>query len=865
MTDICATFSNTFQTKGNFKFKDDETAQLIIELADELGFNADQLATHYDTYASMRDLPFDIAQGNVNGFKSFLAKEINTGKENAKAKPIVMGKSPLMRRTLEDAPDKLDFPTPKRQATEASLKAAFKAAGGSYGPPTPLATTPVTAKKLVAALTPPSTATKFTGRTNLCLNQGQKSRVAKQQKAVGSKTGQKSRVVQQQKAGGSKTACTIQTLGETFFDVGAAHLHMMDTVDTKVNAIEERILDFSQAFKECMGGEAADVDKSSVDDVWVVGRIVSDCEGALNAESVLLEGSRMASEGARVRLDMSALPSVVAAQGNNPTGNTFLAKELVTHLPARATTKSRLQQGGDEEAAPLTMVVAAGPYTTTGDMLFEPLNELLQFCSEKQPDLLLLMGPFVDVEHPLIKSGTLDCTFDKIFQEQVLSRLSSWQQQNPSSRVTLMPSVRDAHALPVFPQPAMPLRASSSAAAAGHAGFASNPAAAALAASMDGAAVSSIQNPCSFAVSTHASNSVVVSACSTDVIKHLSSVEHAKVPAGQDRMAAVASHVVGQRSFYPIYPAAVGTCLDSSQASQLHLRQPPNVLVLPSDLAPFAKGAIPNSQASASETTPSKTSAVGLASTICINPGRLTKGSSGGTFALVDVTGGSASGGPSATTPVGYVGDKCDIPVYYYMPVMPSPPDKTVPSAASACTDDEPCTSLNVTNSVCFWTDVGSLLSFPYHFGLLLQVSTDASEGSRFDLFGLLAASTTSNATTPMNPHSVSGCLVVSTDAAEGSRVGPLWTASCLPTSTTSPMNPTPPLRILVVSTNASEGSCFDLFGLLAASTTSNATTPMNPHSVSGCLVVSTDASEGSRFDLLGRLAGLHHLHHDAL
>ena len=41
----------------------------------------------------------------------------------------------------------------------------------------------------------------------------------------------------------------------------------------------------------------------------MVGRVVSDSEGALNDQSVLLEGCRAASEGARVRLDLSGLPA----------------------------------------------------------------------------------------------------------------------------------------------------------------------------------------------------------------------------------------------------------------------------------------------------------------------------------------------------------------------------------------------------------------------------------------------------------------------------------------------------------------------------------------------------------------------------
>lgn len=43
---------------------------------------------------------------------------------------------------------------------------------------------------------------------------------------------------------------------------------------------------------------------------WVVGRVVCEAEGStLNAKSILLEGGRESSHGARVRLDVAALPS----------------------------------------------------------------------------------------------------------------------------------------------------------------------------------------------------------------------------------------------------------------------------------------------------------------------------------------------------------------------------------------------------------------------------------------------------------------------------------------------------------------------------------------------------------------------------
>jgi hypothetical protein len=56
--------------------------------------------------------------------------------------------------------------------------------------------------------------------------------------------------------------------------------------------------------------------------------------------------------------------------------------------------------------------------------------------------------------------------------------------------------------------------------------------------------LASLQNPCSFAAGP-----VLMAAQTTDVLRHLSSVELAKNAAGvqTDRLAALASHVVGQR------------------------------------------------------------------------------------------------------------------------------------------------------------------------------------------------------------------------------------------------------------------------------------------------------------------------------
>ena len=60
-------------------------------------------------------------------------------------------------------------------------------------------------------------------------------------------------------------------------------------------------------------------------------------------------------------------------RGLNPTGSAFVAQQLVTHLPASAPAST-----ADGAAS---IVVAAGPFTTTDDVTYEPLGELLRYCA----------------------------------------------------------------------------------------------------------------------------------------------------------------------------------------------------------------------------------------------------------------------------------------------------------------------------------------------------------------------------------------------------------------------------------------------------------------------------------------------------
>jgi hypothetical protein len=119
----------------------------------------------------------------------------------------------------------------------------------------------------------------------------------------------------------------------------------------------------------------------------------------------------------------SHLMQVVVVRGINPTGNRIIARHIYTHLPPPAPRANQLRQlEASAAAAPglqLSMVAAAGPFCLLEDLSYAPLASLLQQLAAAPPQVLLLLGPFVDVENPAVAGGMMDVTFQQLFQQQV--------------------------------------------------------------------------------------------------------------------------------------------------------------------------------------------------------------------------------------------------------------------------------------------------------------------------------------------------------------------------------------------------------------------------------------------------------------
>ena len=356
----------------------------------------------------------------------------------------------------------------------------------------------------------------------------------------------------------------------------------------------------------------------STAEIVAVGRIASDSrEGKLNAASLVLEVSRRTGAGSRVPLRMEKVHydffpgKIIALRGTNATGEYFAVSEVlpVPLLNPAASTpdeidvhNARLQDAASEdpETPPLSIMIASGPYTTDADLDFAPLHALLNRAAESTADTLVLSGPFLDIEHPLVASGDFEsylpadaridpdqATLTDVFRILISAPLDRLTQQIPGITIILVPSVRDAVIKHVaYPQDRLPRRE--------------------LALPKQ---VSVVTNPITLSI-----NEFVVGMSSQDVLYEL---RHDNVLAGpgrqEDLLARLAGQVIEQRHFFPVYPPlsrsalpaptqtveldakeekrlATGACLDLSYlklGEWLNVR--PDVLITPSVLTPFAK------------------------------------------------------------------------------------------------------------------------------------------------------------------------------------------------------------------------------------------------------------------------------------
>lgn len=405
--------------------------------------------------------------------------------------------------------------------------------------------------------------------------------------------------------------------------------------------LDDRLDEFAQLVQEhhelsdaAFGNPAA----QGTSEIVTVGRIASDADRKLTSASLVLETSRRMGAGMRIPLRLAEnvncdfFPGkIVAVRGTNPAGEYFTVTEVLAvplmHLAAVSigeveATNLRLQ-GPDGQTQPLSVMVASGPYTPDTDLSFAAFNALLDRAAEISADVLILNGPFLDLQHPLVATGDFDlpadypvspdrATLTDAFGAFISRPLTKLLEQHPSMTVLIIPSVRDAISKHVsWPQDKLPRK---------DLGLPKG--------------VTCVPNPIILSL-----NDIVLGISSQDV---LTEMQRQSVTVGKNRatdvLARFAEQVIEQRHFFPVFPPsapealprptslaiddpspplAVGACLDVPYLKLGEfVKVRPDLLITPSMLTPFAKV---------------------VESVVVVNPGELSKKRAAGTYAHLTI------------------------------------------------------------------------------------------------------------------------------------------------------------------------------------------------------------------------------------
>ncbi|XP_044538211.1 DNA polymerase alpha subunit B [Gracilinanus agilis] len=321
--------------------------------------------------------------------------------------------------------------------------------------------------------------------------------------------------------------------------------------------------------------------------ITVLGQIGCDSNGKLNPKSVILEGDREHSLGVQIPVDLSELKEyslfpgqVVVMDGTNSTGKRFVATKLYEGAPLPFYQPT--EEDGDSDQR--MILVACGPYTTSDSITYDPMMDLIGVISRDQPDVCILLGPFLDAKHEQVENCQLTGSFIDVFKQCLRTLIEGTR--SSGTHLVFVPSLRDVHHQPVYPQPPF--------------SYAELP-------KEDKQRVHFVSDPCTLSI-----NGVILGLTSTDLLFHMGAEEISSSSSTSDRFSRILKHILTQRSYYPLYPPFEEMSVDFEHLySSAALPVTPDVFIAPSELRYFIKD---------------------ILGCVCMNPGRLTKGQVGGTF-----------------------------------------------------------------------------------------------------------------------------------------------------------------------------------------------------------------------------------------
>ena len=279
----------------------------------------------------------------------------------------------------------------------------------------------------------------------------------------------------------------------TRHNVTKPYRHMFATMEDRANGLEQHLVRMKDAIVEDIEAETTNKKKNNGEDLapsfeevnvprqdpsTCIGRICNEAHtGRLNATSIVLEGSSSSCGGARVNVDLSHVQAqqqhqgyslfpgqIVAVEGMNGTGRKITATKLRegAPLPPASTSSSVLRKfyypDGEQgkQTAPLKVISACGPFTTANSMDYQPFIDFINVVIEQKPDVVILMGPFVDVRQESVKLGQMMMEdggleqvvdYETIFSQYISGVIEEcFETGNLQTQFVLVPALEDATA-----------------------------------------------------------------------------------------------------------------------------------------------------------------------------------------------------------------------------------------------------------------------------------------------------------------------------------------------------------------------------------------------------------------------------------
>mmetsp|Transcript_8707 Transcript_8707/g.20850 ORF Transcript_8707/g.20850 Transcript_8707/m.20850 type:complete len:644 (-) Transcript_8707:254-2185(-) len=449
--------------------------------------------------------------------------------------------------------------------------------------------------------------------------------------------------------GNKQALCTVTSGDDNLLE---PYRHMFTTLEDRASALEAKLNDLGEKIIEQHGIGSGDngiaplveVNVPGHDKGCYVGRICNEAhQGKMNQTSVVIEGSSSSCGGARITVDLRTLKSkkipyslfpgqIVAIEGMNPTGRSIVAHRIcegAAHGCNKSTIKDlRHYHYEKQDGSEAKVLTACGPFSTSDNLEYQPFVDLMHVIMEQSPDVVILTGPFVDMRHDAIKTGNVQLEVDDnihqvvpheaLFANKISGLIEEMyaMDKGMSTQFVLVPSLEDATSRMVYPQAPMQDHSGRPEVLKLQGGDMVEVGTLGLDRLNDGGLkrIHCLSNPCTFRI-----NETVFGVSSTDTLFHISAEEVNSNLEPGSRLRRLAQHMLQQRSYYPLYPppASVSMNLDLKKMDGFKMPCRPDILIVPSRLSPFATSV--------------------LESTVVLNPGHLTKGSSGGTYAIMDI------------------------------------------------------------------------------------------------------------------------------------------------------------------------------------------------------------------------------------